>query len=83
MSGTLQQGTGEKFSGDLIQTAGPAFNAVPFDPSKVTRTPAGSATLTFIDGNNAYFDYTVRVVTQRKTITRQFFNPPAGTVCRI
>jgi hypothetical protein len=82
LSATLQQGAGEAFAGQLIQTAGPAFNAVPFDPAKVTRTVVGSATLTFADGNTGAFDYTVGMATQHKAITRQLFNPPGATVCK-
>ena len=81
LSATLQKGTGEVFSGNLIQTAGPAFSAVLFDPTKVTLTVVGTASLTFSDGNTASFDYTAQSVTQHKAITRQLFYPPAGTVC--
>jgi len=81
LSSTLAQGVGQSFSGDLIQTAGPAFSSVPFDPNQVTRTNVGNATLTFADGNTGSFDYTAKGVTQHKAITRQIFNPPAGTVC--
>ncbi len=80
LSATLQQGTGNVYGGALIRTAGPAFNAVPFDPTKVTRTTVGNVTLAFTDGNNARFDYTVNGITQTKTITRQVFVSP-GTVC--
>jgi len=81
LSSTLAQGAGQTFSGALIQTAGPAFSSVPFDPNQVTRTNVGNATLTFADGNTGSFDYTAKGVTQHKTIIRQLFNPPAGTVC--
>jgi len=60
--------------------SGPAFNAVPFDPAKVIGTPAGGVTLTFADGNNATFTYSVDGIAQTKSITRQVFAPP-GTVC--
>src|SRR4029077_960508 len=60
---------------------GPAFNAVPFDPANVTRTVVGTATFTFANGNAATFAYTMGGVSQTKTITRQLFVPPAGTVC--
>jgi hypothetical protein len=69
------------FSGTLYRTTGPAFNAVPFNPANVTPTAVGSATFTFIDGNNANFAYVVNGVAQNKTITREIFNPP-GTVCQ-
>jgi hypothetical protein len=81
LSSTLAQGAGQSFSGTLIQTAGPAFSAVPFDPAQVTRTNVGTATFTFTDGNTGSFDYTAKSITQHKAITRELFNPPAGTVC--
>ena len=81
LSATLSKGVGESFSGALLKTAGPAFNAVPFDPNAVTRSTVGSATLSFSDGNTGAFDYTVNTVTQHKAIMRQLFNPPGGTVC--
>ena len=69
------------YSGQLIRTAGPPFSAVPFNPALVTRTVVGMATLSFANGNAATFAYTVNGVAQSKQITRQLFNPPAGTVC--
>lgn len=69
------------YSGTLIQTGGPAFNATPFDPTKVTRTVVGTATFTFSDGNTGTFAYTVNSVAQTKQITRQVFTSP-GTVCQ-
>ena len=81
LSSTLAQGAGQSFNGALIQTAGPAFSAVPFDPAQVTRTNVGTATLTFADGNTGTFNYTAKNVTQQKAITRQLFNPPGATVC--
>jgi len=79
--------TGAKtFAGGLTLTGGPAFNAVPFDPTRVTRTPVGTATFTFTDGNTGTFTYNVDLgdgvnkATQSKAITRQVFRAP-GTVC--
>ena len=69
------------YQGQLNRTTGPAFDAVPFDPANVTRTVVGTATLTFVNGNAATFAYTLNGVSQTKTITRQLFVPPAGTVC--
>ena len=69
------------YSGTLYRTTGPAFNAVPFTPANVVPTAVGNATLTFSDGNNATFAYTVNGVAQNKAITREVFNPP-GTVCQ-
>jgi hypothetical protein len=69
------------YSGPLLRTTGPAFNAVPFDPMKVTNTPVGTATFTIIDGNNITFSYSVNgSLPQNKTITREVFAGP-GTVC--
>ncbi len=61
------------YTGDLLETRGPAFNAVPFVPSAVTRHGVGSGTLTFSDANNGSFAYTVNGVAQTKAITRQVF----------
>ncbi|MEO8305970.1 MAG: matrixin family metalloprotease [Betaproteobacteria bacterium] len=75
------------YEGTLIRTTGPAFSAVPFDPAKVVRTPVGTLTLTFGDGNHATFAYTVALgtppvaVTQSKQITRLVYRAP-GTVCQ-
>jgi Vacuolar protein sorting-associated protein 62/Insecticidal Crystal Toxin, P42 len=69
------------YSGELIRTRGPAFNAVPFDPKLVTRTVVGNATFTFTNGSAGTFAYTVNGVTQTKTLARQLFSPPAGTMC--
>jgi serine protease len=69
------------YSAELARTRGPAFNAVPFDPTKVTRSPVGSATFTFVDGNHATFAYSVGGVTQTKSITREVFASP-GTMCQ-
>jgi hypothetical protein len=64
------------YAGTLYQTTGPAFNAVPFNPTQVTPTQVGTGTLTFSDANNAMFAYTVNGVSQTKNITRQVFGPP-------
>jgi serine protease len=73
---------GGVYSGALIRTAGPPFNAVPFDPAAVTRSVVGTASLAFVTGNAATFSYTVDGVAQSKAIARQLFAPPAGTLCR-
>jgi serine protease len=68
------------YSGDLLQTRGPAFSATPFDPNAVTHSTVGHATLTFSDANTAQFAYTVNGVAQTKTLTRELFGtPPACT----
>ena len=67
---------GNTYAGTLYETRGPAFNAVPFDPAKVTRTAVGSGTLTFSDAGPATFAYTVNGVAQTKAITREAFARP-------
>lgn len=68
------------YSGTLYRTTGPAFNAVPFNPQLVTRTDVGSGTLTFTDGNNGSFSYTVNGISQVKPITRVIYASPVS-VC--
>jgi predicted dienelactone hydrolase len=63
------------YSGTLYRTTGPPFYSVPFDPSLVVRTPVGTGTLTFVDGNNAFFAYAYDGVAQTKAITREAFGP--------
>jgi serine protease len=70
------------YSGQLFRATGPAFSAVPFDPTQVVQSPVGTATLTFANGNAATFDYTVNGVAQSKQLTRELFAPPAGTLCQ-
>ncbi|HVO90851.1 MAG TPA: S8 family peptidase [Casimicrobiaceae bacterium] len=65
----------DAYAGQLFQSRGPGFNAVPFDANQVTRTTVGLATLTFNDFDRATFAYTVNGVTQSKSITRQAFGP--------
>jgi len=75
------------YSGDLLQTSGPAYNAVPFDPGKVKQDVRGTVTFTFGDGNDATMDYSVQLAgmmapfVQSKAITREIFAAP-GTACR-
>jgi len=61
------------YAGALLETHGPAFNAVPFNPSLVTNSVVGNATLSFADGGNGTFSYTVNGISQSKAITRQVF----------
>jgi len=84
MSATLTRIGSNVYSGTLIRSSGPPFNAVPFNPDAVIRTPVGTATVTFANGNAATFSYQVNdgmnTVAQTKAITRQVFRAP-GTVC--
>jgi hypothetical protein len=67
------------YAGILNRTTGPAFNAVPFDPSAITATAVGTARFTFVDGATGYFDYTYSNITAAKRITRMVFNTPITT----
>jgi hypothetical protein len=81
LSATASRTGSSTFSGTLYRTSGPAFSAVPFDPSRVTRTPVGTLALAFTNGDAATFAYTVNGVSQAKAIARQVFRAP-GTICR-
>jgi hypothetical protein len=63
------------FSGTLSQCSGPPFDSVPFNPSSVRCSAAGTASLQFTDLNNGTFTYTINGTTQVKNITRQVFGP--------
>jgi hypothetical protein len=69
------------YSGALQRTTGPAFSAIPFNPSGVARTTVGNATFTFSDANNGMFAYTVDGISQSKSITRYIYSTPT-TVCQ-
>src|SRR5450759_2357789 len=66
---------GNSFSGSLLTVTGPAFDALPFDPSQVVGTVVGTGTLNFTDANNGTFAYTVNGISQTKNITREVFGP--------
>jgi serine protease len=74
------------YMGTLYRFSGPPFNAVPFlplgSPGGATGTAVGTARFTFFDGNTGAFAYTVNAETQTKNITRELFQPPAGTICQ-
>ncbi|HVN35907.1 MAG TPA: choice-of-anchor D domain-containing protein [Casimicrobiaceae bacterium] len=86
LSMTATQGAPGVYSGTLYRTTGPPFGTS-FDASKVAYTAVGTATLTFGDGDDATFAYTVTLgsppvsVTQSKKLSRLVFEDP-GTVCR-
>jgi len=75
LSMTANETSNNTFSGTLYQTSGPAFYAVPFNPAAVTATPVGTGTLTFSNGNDGTFAYTVNGTSQTKAITHQVFGP--------
>ena len=63
------------YSGLLIETSGPPFNTVPFNPDEVTRTPIGAATLTFSDDGTGTFSYAMAGAAQTRAIARFVFGP--------
>ena len=65
-----------EYAGAIYRTTGPAFSAVPFNPSSVAATAVGLATLSFTDAANGTFTYTVNGVTQMKPITRLVYSSP-------
>jgi len=67
------------FSGTLYRTTGPAYTAATFDPSKVTLTPVGTATLSFNDASNGTFSAIVDGKTVNKAITRQVYSDTVPT----
>lgn len=85
LSATATKAGNGVYSGTVYRTSGPAYNAAPFDPQRVSRTPVGTLALTFNNGNNVRFDYTVTVggttVSQSKFLSRFVFRAP-GTVCQ-
>ena len=60
-------------TGDLYAVDGPAFFGVPFNPSAVHVTTAGSLQATFQDANNGSMTYTVAGQTRTVPIVRQVF----------
>jgi hypothetical protein len=69
------------YSGDIYRTTGPAFDARPFDPSRVSRIPVGTMTLSFTDASHATLTYSVDGATQAKPVSRYVFAAPA-TACQ-
>jgi len=76
VASNLQWSTRNTYTGTLYRTTGPAFNAAPFDPAKVTRTPAGTLTVQVIDFDNAMLSATVDGVTVTKPLAKQVFASP-------
>ena len=72
-----------KFSGQLLRTTGPGFDAQPFTAISTSNyTPVGTLSVTFADTNTASITYTVNGVTQTKSITRFVFGV-SGSTCTI
>ena len=81
LSTTAQKVDEGVYAGQLLRTTGPAYNATPFDPGLVVRTPVGDATLRFYNSTVAYFEYTIGEIVQSKRITRFVFGG-AGAACQ-
>jgi hypothetical protein len=78
---TLTKTAAGRYTGARDATTGAPFNSVPFDPSHLTHSNVGTATVAFIDGNNGTFTYTLNGVLRIKAITRFVF-VAAGAVCQ-
>jgi hypothetical protein len=62
------------YAGPVLQTAGPPFDRVPFQPVLVRSAAVGAGTLTFDDRGGGTFAYTLNGgVAQAKSIVRQAF----------
>jgi len=81
LSAALSNVFGTTYAGALMRSTGPAWNATPFDPGKVAPSTVGTASLTFADGDNATFTYSIGALTQTSAITRFVFVAP-GTLCQ-
>jgi hypothetical protein len=64
----------DRYAGTLLQTTGPAFDVVPFQPERVRTFAVGTGTLTF-GTDDGTFAYTLNGVSQTKSITREVFGP--------
>jgi hypothetical protein len=69
------------WAGDVYTGTGPRYDAVTFDPAKVSAKKVGTAAIAFQDGANAELTYTIGAVSQSKRIARQVFAAPQD-VCR-
>lgn len=69
------------YSGAVYRTTGPAFNATPFDSSKVGFQAVGTASFQFSGPDDGTFSYTVDGVSRAQPITREIFGP--ASVCVI
>jgi len=63
------------YTGALLQSTGPPFNAVPFQPLQVHSVAVGNGALTFDEAGNGTFAYTLQGVSQTTSIVRQAFGP--------
>ena len=66
------------FTSRFYTTTGPWFGNAPFNASLVATQDVGSATLAFANRDTATFTFTIKGVTQTKSITRQLFGRDGG-----
>ena len=78
MLATRTTSTGNSYAGTIFVDTGPPFNNF---AGTGMPAPVGSGTLTFADGNNGTFAYTVNGVTQNKAITRYDLGTGALPAC--
>ena len=78
MPNGARTGSANIYTGDVYRTTGPAFGAA-FDPSKVTSTPVGTASLSMLGPDNAVFAATINGSQIYKSITRQIYGAPVPT----
>jgi hypothetical protein len=79
MSHGVMQPDGVTFAGDLYQTKGPPFNAIPFTPIGAgDLTKVGTMTVSFQDVNSGALRFVVNGIEVAKTIQRQVFGSRAA-----
>lgn len=63
------------YTGTLYRTqyAQPPFLGAAFDPAAVTRIPAGSMSIHFVDAHSAFMNYSIGAASGTKAITREPF----------
>ena len=64
---------GNGCTGDLFYVAGGKPQTIIWDGAGLAVSKVGTGTLSFKDGNNGTFDFTINGVTGSKTLTRQIF----------
>jgi len=86
LSATAAKTSNGVYYGEVIRTTGAPFNTLPFPSAEVTRSTIGALSLTFVNGNNASFAYSVVLgippssVSRTRQLTRLVLRPP-GTLC--
>jgi hypothetical protein len=81
LASLMTAGGAGTYTGALLRFNGPAFSTVPYPPSAAPLT-VGNATLTFSNGNAAFWSYTIGSTSGSEPMSRFLFAEPAGTVCQ-